>query len=181
MPDFSAITNYLAYLESGTNRKLRTEYDNFDPHLPRVLAKIAPFDKLDSTVLDGIVNKLEPLRYRMGQAILVKENLPARIAILYDGQARLLGYPPGAIAPQTLEKLEPGAIIGATSVIRGVPCETVIASTETVCLTLKVADFQELLEEERGRGREGEGGGISFFLPFPHSSNLPLFLCSLFL
>ncbi|NJL63053.1 MAG: hypothetical protein HC903_15985 [Methylacidiphilales bacterium] len=103
MPDFSAITNYLAYLESGTNRKLRTEYDNFDPHLPRVLAKIAPFDKLDSTVLDGIVNKLEPLRYRMGQAILVKENLPARIAILYDGQARLLGYPPGAIAPQTLE------------------------------------------------------------------------------
>ncbi|PAX51882.1 cyclic nucleotide-binding domain-containing protein, partial [Brunnivagina elsteri] len=116
------------------------------------LAKIAPFDKLDSTVLDGIVNKLEPLRYRMGQAILVKENLPARIAILYDGQARLLGYPPGAIAPQTLEKLEPGAIIGATSIIRGVPCETAIASTETVCLTLKVSDFLDLLREEGGRG-----------------------------
>jgi hypothetical protein len=112
------------------------------------LAKIAPFDKLDSTVLDGIVHKLEPLRYRMGQAILVKENLPARIAILYDGQARLLGYPPGAIAPQTLEKLEKGAIIGATSIIRGVPCETAIASTETVCLTLKVSDFQELLGKE---------------------------------
>jgi signal-transduction protein with cAMP-binding, CBS, and nucleotidyltransferase domain len=91
------------------------------------LAKIAPFDNLDSTVLDGIVNKLEPLRYRMGQAILVKENLPARIAILYDGQARLLGYPPGAIAPQTLEKLEKGTIIGATSIIRGVPCETAIS------------------------------------------------------
>jgi ABC transporter transmembrane region/Peptidase C39 family len=84
----------------------------------------------------------------MGQAILVKENLPARIAILYDGQARLLGYPPGAIAPQTLEKLEKGAIIGATSIIRGVPCETAIASTEIVCLTLKVSDFQDLLGKQ---------------------------------
>ena len=112
------------------------------------LAKITPFDLLDSTVLSRIVNKLEPLRYRMGQAILVKESLPANIYILHSGQARLLGYPPDAIAPQTLEKLEPGAIIGATGIIRGVPCETVIASTESVCLTLKVSDFQELLSQQ---------------------------------
>jgi Cyclic nucleotide-binding domain/Peptidase C39 family len=109
------------------------------------LAKITPFDFLDSTVLSRIVNKLEPLRYRMGQAILAKENLPANIYILHTGQARLLGYLPSAIAPQTLEKLEPGAIIGATGIIRGVPCETALASTESVCLTLKVSDFQELL------------------------------------
>ena len=112
------------------------------------LAKITPFDLLDSTVLSHIVNKLEPLRYRMGQAILVKENLPANIYILHTGQARLLGYPPDAIAPQTLLKLEPGAIIGATGIIRGVPCETAIASTESVCLTLKVSDFQELLSQQ---------------------------------
>jgi HlyB family type I secretion system ABC transporter len=112
------------------------------------LAKITPFDFLDSTVLSRIVNKLEPLRYRMGQAILVKESLPANIYILHTGQARLLGYPPDAIAPQTLLKLEPGAIIGATGIIRGVQCETVIASTESVCLTLKVSDFQELLSQE---------------------------------
>jgi hypothetical protein len=112
------------------------------------LAKIAPFDRLDSTVLERIVNKLEPLRYRMGQAILVKENLPANIYILHTGQARLLGYQPNSIAPQTLEKLESGAIIGATGIIRGVPCETALASTESVCLTLKVSDFQELLSQQ---------------------------------
>jgi HlyB family type I secretion system ABC transporter len=112
------------------------------------LAKITPFNRLDLTVLSRIVNKLEPLRYRMGQAILVKESLPANIYILQTGQARLLGYPPSAIAPQTLEKLEPGAIIGVTGIIRGVPCETVIASTESICLTLKVSDFQELLSQQ---------------------------------
>jgi HlyB family type I secretion system ABC transporter len=112
------------------------------------LAKIAPFDKLDSTVIEEIVNKLEPLRYRMGQAILAKDNLPARIAILYEGQARLLAYPPEGIAPQTLAKLEKGAIIGATGIIRGVPCETALASTETIFLTLKISDFQELLAKQ---------------------------------
>ncbi|MCV3215609.1 peptidase domain-containing ABC transporter [Plectonema radiosum NIES-515] len=112
------------------------------------LAKITPFDFLDSTELERIVSKLEPLRYRMGQAILVKESLPANIYILHTGQARLLGYPPDSIAPQTLLKLEPGAIIGVTGIIRSCPCETVIASTESVCLTLKVSDFQELLSQQ---------------------------------
>lgn len=112
------------------------------------IAKITPFDFLDSTGLERIVNKLEPLRYRMGQTILASESLPANIYILHTGQARLLGYPPSSIAPQTLEKLEPGAIIGVTGIIRSCPCETAIASTESVCLTLKVSDFQELLSQQ---------------------------------
>lgn len=112
------------------------------------LAKIPPFDKLEPTVFERVVNLIEPLRYRMGQAILVKDNLPARIAILFEGKARLLGYAPSIEAPQTLSRLEPGAIIGATSIIRNVPCETVISSGESVCLTLKVSDFIELLNKQ---------------------------------
>jgi HlyB family type I secretion system ABC transporter len=112
------------------------------------LASIHPFDQLSITSVGKIAEKLEPLRYRMGQAILVRETLPARIAILYLGQARLLGYAPGAIAPDTLELLKPGSIIGWTSLLRGVPCETAIASVETLCLTLKASDFLSLLEHE---------------------------------
>ncbi|QLE59590.1 peptidase domain-containing ABC transporter [Nostoc sp. TCL26-01] len=112
------------------------------------LAKTPPFNRMDHQTITNLILKLEPLRYRMGQAILTRENLPARIAILYEGQARLLGYPLGGIAPQTLEKLAPGAIIGLTSTIRGVPCETAIASTLSVCLTIKVSDFCELLEKQ---------------------------------
>lgn len=112
------------------------------------LAKTPPFDKLEPTVLERIVNLIEPLRYRMGQAILVKDNLPARIAILFEGKARLLGYAPSDLAPQTLKKLEPGAVIGATSIIRNVPCETAISVCESVCLTLKVSDFIELLNKQ---------------------------------
>ncbi|WP_109013236.1 type I secretion system permease/ATPase [Nostoc commune] len=67
---------------------------------------------------------------------------------VYQGQARLLGYAPGASAPDTLQLLEPGEIIGWTSLLRRVPCETAIASVETLCLTLKASDFLSLLELE---------------------------------
>ncbi|WDD35975.1 peptidase domain-containing ABC transporter (plasmid) [Nostoc sp. UHCC 0926] len=112
------------------------------------LASIHPFDQLSIASVEQIAAKLEPLRYRMGQAILVKETLPARVAILYQGQARLLGYAPLASAPDTLQLLKPGSIIGWTSLLRGVPCETAIASVETLCLTLKASDFLSLLELE---------------------------------
>lgn len=112
------------------------------------LTTVSPFDRLDRTIVEGVAAKLEPLRYRMGQAILVRETLPARVAIFHQGQARLLGYAPSATTPETLELLKPGAVIGAVGLVRGVPCETVIASCESVCLTLKAADFQELLAKE---------------------------------
>ncbi|MBD2491389.1 peptidase domain-containing ABC transporter [Aulosira sp. FACHB-615] len=110
------------------------------------LTSISPFDQLDIHTIEGIAAKLEPLRYRMGQAILVRENLPARVAIIYQGQARLLGYAPGANVPDTLELLKPGSILGWTSVLRGVACETAIASCETLCLTIKASEFLGLLE-----------------------------------
>lgn len=112
------------------------------------LASIYPFNQLSITSIERIAANLEPLRYRMGQAILVRETLPARVAILYQGQARLLGYAPGASAPDTLQLLKPGSIIGWTSLLRGVPCETAIASVETLCLTLKASDFLSLIELE---------------------------------
>lgn len=112
------------------------------------LAGTAPFNLLSTESIERLAKKLQPLRYRMGQAIVVRETMPAQVAILYEGQARLLGYQPGSIAPVTLELLKPGQVLGWVSLLRGVACETVIATTETICLTLPAADFNLLLEEE---------------------------------
>lgn len=112
------------------------------------LANTSPFDCLSPASRVRLSEKLQPLRYRMGQAIVLREIIPAHIAILYEGQARLLGHIPGAIAPVTLELVKPGQVLGWASLLRGVACETVIASTETICLTLEAADFLALLEEE---------------------------------
>lgn len=112
------------------------------------LAGVAPFDRLSSEALTRLMAATQLLRYRMGQPIVVKEKMPAQIAVLLEGQARLLGYDPNSQLPGTLQRLEPGAILGWVSVLRGVACETAIASTESVCLMIPTPVFLNLLEQE---------------------------------
>jgi ATP-binding cassette subfamily B protein len=112
------------------------------------LALIPPFDRLSSETLDRLTSQMQRLRYRMGQAIVSREGLPAQIAILYEGQARLLGYLPQSPLPDTLELLQPGAILGWVGLVRGVACETAIASTEAICLTFPAQEFRDLLQQE---------------------------------
>jgi ATP-binding cassette subfamily B protein len=112
------------------------------------LTTTPPFDQLSPPALERLVNSVQRLRYRMGQAIVVRETLPAQVAILYQGQARSLGYTSRTDVPQTLELLHPGAIMGWVGLVRGVACETAIASTESVCLMLPASDFQSLLQQE---------------------------------
>ncbi len=109
------------------------------------LAGISPFSQLSSKELGKLTKNCQLLRYRMGQAIVVRENMPAQVSILYEGQARLLGYNPHRQAPITLKLLQPGEIIGWVSLVRQVPCETAIASIESVCITFNAADFLNLL------------------------------------
>lgn len=112
------------------------------------IATTPPFDLLSAASREHLLRLLQPLRYRMGQAMQVRENMPAHVALLYEGQARLLGYAPQAPAPVTLQLFKPGAVLGITSFLRGKACETVLASSEATCLTLPTADFIALLAKE---------------------------------
>jgi ATP-binding cassette subfamily B protein len=112
------------------------------------LAGIYPFDQLSPSARAKLSSQGQLLRYRMGQPIVIREKMPPQISILFQGQARLLGYDPRGSAPITLKLLQPGEIIGWVSVLRGIPCETAIASIESVCFTLNVTDFLRWLDSE---------------------------------
>ncbi|NJO39593.1 MAG: type I secretion system permease/ATPase [Cyanobacteria bacterium CRU_2_1] len=112
------------------------------------LTAISPFDRLSSGSLTYLTDKIQLLRYRMGQAVLVRDKIPAQVSILYEGQVRMLGYDPRTQKPVTLQLLKPGAILGWVGLVRGVPCETAIASQETICLTFDAGDFLGLMERE---------------------------------
>ena len=112
-----------------------------------LLAELSPFDKLPPITLDELSRSIQPLRYHIGQPILRRETLPHQVAIIVEGQARLLGYDPRTQAPITLALLKKGDIIGAAGLVRGVPCETAIASTEVTCLILPNRQFFELLKD----------------------------------
>ncbi|MEQ8540174.1 MAG: peptidase domain-containing ABC transporter [Coleofasciculus sp. D1-CHI-01] len=112
------------------------------------LADIIPFNQLEASTLTKLAGKSQLLRYRMGQPILVRDKMPSQISILYEGKARLLSYEQTTQKPVTLDLLKPGAILGWISMIRGIPCETAIASTEAVCLTIPTGQFLALMAQE---------------------------------
>ncbi|MEQ9548238.1 MAG: peptidase domain-containing ABC transporter [Coleofasciculus sp. G3-WIS-01] len=112
------------------------------------LADIFPFNQLEASTLTKLSEKSQLLRYRMGQPILVREKMPSQISIIYEGKARLLSYEQTTQKPVTLDLLKPGAILGWVSLMRGIPCETAIASTESVCLTIPTGQFLALMAQE---------------------------------
>jgi subfamily B ATP-binding cassette protein HlyB/CyaB len=121
------------------------------------LRHLDPFDQLSESAIIDLANKCQIWRYRMGQVILMRGKMSSYVTLLLEGQGRLIGYDPRTKMPSTLQKLQPGAIIGAVNLIRGVPCETVIASTEAVGLAIKEEDFWQLLEQHRALKERFQG------------------------
>ena len=131
------------------------------------IASIEGFDQLSKGEINNLLSSqiLQPLRYRVGQKIIGKEQLPERIAILHQGNVRLLGYNPQNQLPITLKLLQPGAILGEISWLRELPCETAIASTEVICLTWKATDYLQFINRNPvfAKARQNQSHLIEIF------------------
>ncbi len=121
---------------------------NTTVNLQELIASLFPFNNLSESILENWLSKAQLLRYRIGQVIVTQEAMPAQISIIYQGQARLLGYNAHKPNPVTLKLLSPGEVLGWLSHVRGIACETAIASTEVITLNLPIADFLALLQQE---------------------------------
>jgi HlyB family type I secretion system ABC transporter len=112
------------------------------------LAQTEPFDRLSAKTHARIAKLGQYYRYHIGQPIAMPDRLSAQISIIVDGTVRLLGYPDENSSPVTLQRLEIGSVIGLTSTIRGVACESAIASTEVICLNIPTESFMQIVEKE---------------------------------
>jgi CRP-like cAMP-binding protein len=121
--------------------------------IQQTFQSLPPFDQLPESALRQLLQSAQPLKYRVGQPILRREVLTQQVVLLLEGQARLLGYDPRNQQPLTLRRLSRGEMIGVISLIRGLPCETVIASTEVLALTLPSYTFLQLLDDYPEFGR----------------------------
>jgi ATP-binding cassette subfamily B protein len=119
-----------------------------DVQIQAFLAETSPFDRLSEKALKAVVQKSQLLSYRTGQPIFEREKIPTQIAVIYQGQARLLGYDSRVNRHQSLRLLGAREIVGWAGLMRGVPCETAIASTEMICITLAAEEFLKLVEKE---------------------------------
>jgi len=112
------------------------------------LAKIPPFDQLNPSSLEQLTSGCKLLRYAIGQPIIIREKVPAQVSILYQGQVRILGYDQRRQTTVSLKRAEPGEVMGWASLLRQSGCETALASTEVICITLDAQDFLRLIDRE---------------------------------
>jgi ATP-binding cassette, subfamily B, bacterial HlyB/CyaB len=112
------------------------------------LAQTPPFDRLSETALTDLVAKCQLLGYQTGQPLFEREKMPTQVAIIYQGQARLLGFDQRSQRHVSLRLVQPQEILGWAGLLRGIPCETVIASTQVIAIVLSAEDFLSLLEKQ---------------------------------
>jgi ATP-binding cassette, subfamily B, bacterial HlyB/CyaB len=111
------------------------------------LATVAPFDRLPDSELQACVSKLKPLRFRMGQKMQIKSQMPQQVSIIFTGKVRSIGLDASTGKTVPLKVLESGEILGWPSLIRQIPCETAVASEETICFVMAAEEFMNLLRK----------------------------------
>ncbi len=109
------------------------------------LTQVSPFSQLPVAVLSDLAPRMQPFGYGMGKKMMEHGKLPGQVLVLYQGQIRLLGYNTRIQMPVTLQLLQPGSVLGAVSLMRGIGCETAIASTDAICLAMSAEEFLRLM------------------------------------
>jgi ATP-binding cassette, subfamily B, bacterial HlyB/CyaB len=108
---------------------------------------IQPFNTLPKEVIKELVGQLQPLRYSLGETILLRDRIPSHVVIICRGQVRLLGYDPRRKTEVTLAKLESKSLVGAASIVRQVYSETAIASTDVDAFAISTEIFKSLIAQ----------------------------------
>lgn len=111
----------------------------------KTLQQIEPFSLLSNPELEQLKGRAQTLRYEIGQTLSDHQVLSNKVILILQGRARLVSSFTGE--PQTLGTLEPGALVGLASLLRGAPCEAVTASTELVGLAIDDSILVELHQQ----------------------------------
>ena len=114
---------------------------------PAELAAFAPFDRLDPTALARLAPHCERRHYRLGQVVLREEVLPPGVLLVQQGRLRLLASDPGGEGTLTIDRLQPGALAGWSSLVRQRACEHLRASTAVQALLVPAAEFLAAVAE----------------------------------
>ena len=103
-----------------------------------------PFSLLDGSECEDWIAGAKLLRLKPGQTIVNNDKLQDRIYLVIEGQVRFLAEYNNEI--QTVDLRGPGQILGWVSILRGQPCEWVIASEQSLVIALSAEIFVDKLK-----------------------------------
>ena len=101
---------------------------------------------LSKPAQERVLQKVELLSFELGQHLVEPGVIPGRVLILLQGRARLVGQDQGRLL--SLGKFEPGAVLGAASLMNGRGLENLIASDSLTAAAIPDELWAELYQEE---------------------------------
>ena len=119
----------------------------------RIINAWEPFSKLSNEEKAKLAETIQPLRLRPGQKLYDFTDLPPGVALLAEGQMRLLALDERD-EPFTLYRLSPGDQAGHTGLLRGVTGYSLAASQPSLMWLLPQAGFLKTISENQSFSRE---------------------------
>ncbi|MEN9243292.1 MAG: peptidase domain-containing ABC transporter [Gloeomargarita sp. DG02_4_bins_56] len=99
--------------------------------------------ELPKAAQEQLLSQVRTWKYRMGQPLLVANQVADSVFIVYQGGVRVLFLDPRTQKMVTLQHCQAGEVLGWLGVLRGTSCETAIATGESLVLGIPAALFQE--------------------------------------
>ena len=112
----------------------------------RLINSWDPFSKLSIEEKAKIAETIQPLRLRPGQKLYDFSDLPPGIALIAEGQMRLLALDERE-EPFTLHRLSPGDQAGHIGILRGVTGYALAASQPSLLWLLPQTSFLRVISE----------------------------------
>ena len=104
------------------------------------------FRGLSETARQRLRDGMEMLSFELGEQLVEPGVIPGRVLILLKGRARLVGNDQGRLI--SLGKFDPGAVLGAASLLCGRNCENLIASDAVTAASISDELWAELYGKE---------------------------------
>ena len=115
--------------------------------LSRLLLQISgknPYSYLSKQEFASLTSDSRVIRYEPGQILLRADELPSTVLLVYEGTVRFLAKRPDNHEAFTLDKRGSGQLLGWVSLLRGSPCEWVMASETTTVISFPGDEFIRL-------------------------------------
>ena len=114
--------------------------------IKKELISILPVE-LNEASLNLLLDNIKILKFKVGQEIVEKSTIPAKVFIIKTGYARLLGEFNNKL--KSVHKFGKGGLLGHSSIINDVPMEYITAAEDLLAYSIDKNIFEKIYAEDK--------------------------------
>ena len=114
--------------------------------IKKELIAILPVE-LNEASLNFLLDNIKILKFKVGQEIVEKSTIPAKVFIIKTGYARLLGEFNKKL--KSVYKFGKGSLLGHSSIINDVPMEYITAAEDLLAYSIDKNIFEKIYAEDK--------------------------------